>query len=130
MTVALLNTIEFYRELNMHPIKVPHTFKSDQTIEENRKDGRIPYIHPLSYKVIGQFLHISSEVAFQGTILNISGGGVRIRINTQPCQQEMMIRAWIPLPQRSFTVPVIAVMRWVKDENNEEVYDIGFEFVL
>ncbi len=101
----------------------------NRTAEENRKDSRIPYVRPVSYAVIGQFLHVSSEVALQGMILNISGGGVRIRTDVQPCWEEMMIRAWIPLPQLSVTVPVIAVMRWVKDED-EQVYDIGLEFVL
>src|SRR6266850_1326462 len=112
----------------MNTIKVLHTYKSNQVTEENRKDTRIPYIHPVNYMVIGQFLHISSEIAFQATILNISGGGMQIRTDVEPCQEEMMVRAWIPLPQPSCTVPVIAVMRWVKDKD-EQVYNIGFEFV-
>jgi PilZ domain len=101
----------------------------NRTAEENRKNSRIPYVRPVSYAVIGQFLHLSSEVAVLGTILNISGGGMRIRTDVQPCWDEMMIHAWIPFPQPPLTVPVIAVARWVRDKK-QQVYDIGFEFVF
>ena len=100
----------------------------NQTAVENRKDSRIPYTRPVSFSVIGQYLHVSSEVAVLGTILDISGGGVRLRTDVQPCWEKMMIRAWIPLPQTPQTVSVIAVMRWVRNEK-QQVYDIGFQFV-
>jgi hypothetical protein len=103
--------------------------KLNKAAVESRTDTRIPYIHPVNYMVIGQFLHISSGIAFQATILNISGGGMLIRTDVEPCREEMMVRAWIPLPHPSRTVPVIAVMRWVKDKD-QNVFDIGFEFVL
>ncbi|HXC62401.1 MAG TPA: PilZ domain-containing protein, partial [Nitrospiria bacterium] len=103
--------------------------KLNRTAEENRKDSRIPYVRPVSYAVIGQFLHASCEVDLQGIILDISGGGFRIRTDVQPDLEEMMIRAWIPLPQSPFTISVIAEVRWVRDEM-QNVYDIGFRFLL
>jgi len=103
--------------------------KLNRTAEENRKDSRISYFRPVSYTVIGQDLQISSEAAVLGTIIDISGGGVRIRTDVKPRWEEMMIRAWIPLPQPPLTVPIIAEVRWVNDEK-QQVYDIGFQFVF
>ena len=103
--------------------------KLNQTIIENRTENRISYVRPLNYTTIGQYLHLSNEVGLQSTILDISGGGMRIRTDVHPSFDGVMIRAWIPLPQPSIAVPVIATMRWFKEET-AQVYNIGFEFVL
>jgi len=114
--------------LSMDRIKAPEYRNLNRTAVENRKDSRIPYVRPVSYAVIGQVRNISSKVDVLGTILDISGGGMRIRTDVQPCWEEMLIQAWIPFPQRPFTVSVIAEVRWVRDEK-QQIYDIGFQFL-
>lgn len=62
-------------------------------------------------------------------ILDISSGGVKLRLPLTEIHEEILMIAKVPLPNISASLPVLAKVQWVKNES-ECTCIAGIKFML
>lgn len=105
--------------------------KMEISIEEKRTSARIPCNRPANYMVIGSS---SRVVEFQGKILDISKGGLRIQDDGHPLEPGTALRLQFPLYTKSISrsqiiIPILAEVRWVRKVATK-VCEIGVRFMV
>ena len=73
-------------------------------------------------------MHMNDR-ARKADLLNISKDGVGIRIRGESLNEGSLITLRIPTSVRTVTVPVLAELRWAKEERPGE-YQAGLRFVM
>ncbi|NCO67175.1 MAG: PilZ domain-containing protein [Nitrospirae bacterium] len=97
--------------------------------EEKRVSIRYPYTRPVSYMALGESGRPPDKVAVHGEILNLSSGGMRIRTERQALEEGTVLQVWFPLSEPPVTIPVLAQVRWVREEMPGE-YQVGLRFMI
>ncbi len=97
--------------------------------EEKRGSVRITYVRPVIYNALGQSGHPPNHDTFLGEGLDLSNGGMRIRMEGRVLPEGSVVRARIAVSEPGVTVPVLTQVRWVKEEQ-PGAYQIGLRFVL
>jgi len=97
--------------------------------EEKRESVRYPYTRPVSYMALGESGRPPDKVAVHGEILNLSSGGMRIRTERQALEEGTVLQVWFPLSEPPVTIPVLAQVRWVREEMPGE-YQVGLRFMI
>jgi hypothetical protein len=103
-----------------------------QPVEEKRKAPRHSYVYPVTY--IGKVIRPGApheEVTFQGTIVDLSNGGIGIETRGHSFLEiGSLVRTWIPMSSVPVNVPVLVRVQWVHDKGNGSSQLAGLMFVL
>jgi len=97
--------------------------------EKKRVSDRFPYTRPVSYMAMGSRVYPPDKVAVHGEIVDLSSGGMRIRTKRQALEEGAVLQVWFPISEPPVTVPVLAQVRWVKEEIPGN-YQVGLRFVI
>lgn len=102
--------------------------------EEKRMSVRIPYASPTSYRAMGSLVCPPSAVDVQGEILDISDGGLRIRVDGQAIEPGTILCIRVPVNAKSksktsITFPVLAEVRWVRKAALKD-RQVGVRFIV
>ena len=100
--------------------------------EEQRQGVRHQYGHPITYMgKVGTPGSPPQEIAFRGTIVDLSNGGIGIETKGHSFLEiGSMVRTWIPMSVVPVNVPVLTRVQWVRNENGGPSQLIGLMFVL
>ena len=100
--------------------------------EEKRKAPRHSYAYPVTY--IGKVSRPGApheEVTFQGTIVDLSNGGIGIETRGHSfLEVGSLVRTWIPMSSVPVNIPVLVRVQWVRDKGNGSSQLAGLMFVL
>lgn len=96
-------------------------------MEEKRAYVRFPYTSPVSYVVMGEPPHPPEKVAIHSEMVDLSNGGMRIREGR--LKEGVLIRVGIPVSEHEVMLPVLAEVRWVREEIPGE-YQAGLQFLM
>ncbi len=97
--------------------------------EKKRVSVRFPYTRPVSYMAMGKSGRPPDKVAVHGEILNLSSGGMRIQTERQALEEGAVLQVWFPLSEPPVTIPVLAQVRWVREEMPGN-YQVGLRFMV
>jgi len=97
--------------------------------EKKRVSVRFPYTRPVSYMAMGKSGRPPDKVAVHGEILNLSSGGMRIQTKRQALEEGAVLQVWFPLSEPPVTIPVLAQVRWVREEIPGN-YQVGLRFMI
>jgi hypothetical protein len=98
--------------------------------EANRRgEPRFLYTHYISCIRIGKGGHPPDEVPHKGEILDLSDGGMKIRIKERALGENNMLQVRIPVSEIPVTIPALTKVVWVR-EKGALVYDVGLRFVI
>jgi len=67
--------------------------------------------------------------AISGEIMNISGGGMRMRFQGQTLEEGVVLLVKMPLSLAPVTVPSIAQVKWIKEEK-PGTYQAGLQYLI
>lgn len=101
--------------------------------EEKRKDKRFSNTQsaPISFIVMGDFVHPPNAIDVKGEIVDVSNSGMRIRVDGKPPGKGSVIRVLVPIhvaPGVQAVIPVLTQVRWVKGMSNKD-HHIGIKFM-
>lgn len=96
---------------------------------ERRFFERYPYKGTLSYMRMGDATSLPDTSYSNAEILNISSGGLGLKVNQPNLNEGTLLIVKIQLPDISATIPVIARVQWISEmgENNHQA---GIKFIL
>lgn len=97
--------------------------------EKKRVSVRFPYTRPVSYMAMGKSGRPPDKVAVHGEILNLSSGGMRIQTERQALEEGTVLQVLFPLSEPPVTIPVLAQVRWVREEMPGK-YQVGLRFMI
>ena len=99
----------------------------NEPLQEKRIEDRISYKHPVSYKLMGGYYSPpSSEVVFSEA-QDISNHGMRILTYRSSAQAGSIVHIQIALSVTNTSMPVLAQVRWVREEDNG-YHQLGLTF--
>jgi c-di-GMP-binding flagellar brake protein YcgR len=98
-------------------------------IEEKRASERLTYISPVSFIALGDKKYPPNNVSTLCETVDISNGGMRIRIKERLFKEGSVIKVLMPVHELKVTVPVLTEVRWVREEMPEN-YQIGLRFLV
>ncbi len=101
----------------------------DWQAEEKRVSVRFPYTRPVSYMALGESGRLPNKVVVHGEILNLSSGGMRIQTKRQSLEEGAVLQVWFPISEPPVTIPVLAQVRWVREEIPGN-YQVGLRFMI
>ncbi len=96
---------------------------------EKRMQPRFLYKSYASYMKMGDVCNLPDLCYSMAEILDISGGGLRLRLPQPLVNEETLMITKIPLSGISATLPVFVKVQWVKAES-ENTCIAGLQFVL
>ncbi|MBI2471516.1 MAG: PilZ domain-containing protein [Planctomycetes bacterium] len=101
--------------------------------DEKRRNKRISYPQPAStsFIVMGDFIHPPNTYDVKGEILDVSNGGMKIRVDGNPPEKGSVLRVLVPVhvaPDVQAVIPVLTQVRWVKGSSNED-HQVGIRFM-
>jgi c-di-GMP-binding flagellar brake protein YcgR len=97
--------------------------------EKTRLSERFPYTYPVSFITLGDINYPPNDVATEAETMDISNGGMKIRVKGRSLKQGAMIQVRIPVSELKVTVPVLTEVRWVRDDMPKN-YQIGLRFLV
>ena len=101
----------------------------NESLQEKRAADRIPYKHPVSYKLMGRDYSPPSTEAVFSEAQDISYYGIRILTNGSPVQVGSILNIRIALSGTNNSMPVLAQVRWVREEDSG-YHQIGLTFLF
>ena len=104
----------------------------DQSAEEKRRAPRHSYAYPATYTgKVGTPGAPPQDVPFQGTIVDLSGGGIGLETKGHSSLEiGALVRTWIPMSSVPVNVPVLSRVQWVRDKDAGPSQLVGLMFVL
>ena len=90
----------------------------NESLQEKRAEGRIPYKHPVSCKLMGGYYSPQSTEAVFSEAQDISNHGMRILTDRISVQVGSILHIQIALSDTNTSMPVLAQVRWVREEDN------------
>lgn len=96
---------------------------------ERRIQQRFPYKSYASYMKLGDASNLPDMHYSMAEVIDISGGGAKLRLPVSSINIETMMITRIPLLGISASLPVLTKVQWVKDES-ENTCIVGIKFVL
>jgi c-di-GMP-binding flagellar brake protein YcgR len=103
-------------------------FNRDIDLEEKRREKRIKKESKLTFEVISDDRDLKNKKIYYTFTKDISLNGINIRTDTF-LPADTLIRIDLPLPKMHKTISVRGRVRWVKNLYEDEVFEIGLEFV-
>ena len=100
----------------------------DRQAEDKRLDVRFPFRIRVSYKVMGDGLHLPSRFPAQTETVDLSKCGLGICLEGHAVDVGFMLVVRVPVWEVRTTVPVLAEVRWVT-ENGHGICHAGLEFL-
>lgn len=98
---------------------------------ERRINDRFYYEGNASYMRMGDTASLPDTSYSTAEILDISSGGVRLKLNNNPTLNEgTLLIAKIPLHGITTTMPVLARVQWVSEEKEKAAYQAGIKFLM
>ena len=95
----------------------------NESLQEKRVEGRIPYKYPVSYKLMGRDYSPPSKKAVFSEAQDISNHGIRILTDRSSVQVGSILQITIAL-----SITVLAQVRWVYEEGNGR-HQLGLTFL-
>jgi hypothetical protein len=97
---------------------------------ERRHTERFPFSCPVSVMTFVNANDPVNEFFAHGEMINISRGGMHIRIKNHVIKKGTALRIMIPmLSEFQVTVPVLSEARWIKKDSPDS-YRIGVRFLI
>ena len=100
----------------------------DSLAEDKRLYVRFPFRTRVSYQVMGDDLHLPSMFPEQTETVDFSKCGLRICLGGRAVDVGSMLVVRVPVSEIRTTVPVLAEVRWVS-ENERGVCYAGLQFI-
>jgi len=97
--------------------------------QEKRLYERFPLTSYASYMRMGDSANLPDMSYSMAEILDISNGGLRMRLPQLMIIEGTLLITRVPLPGVSATIPVIARVQWVMEES-ERTCQAGLKFLL
>lgn len=97
---------------------------------EKRIYNRFPYEGSMRYMRMGDMSNLPDTSYSTADVLDISSGGVRLRLNQIGLNEGTLLITKVPLRGMSVTMPVLARVQWVSEENETTTYQAGIKFLL
>jgi hypothetical protein len=97
--------------------------------DEKRTSERFSYSKTVTYKALGIAGSPPEKVPVQVKSVNVSSGGMRIRMNKRLLTEGSIIQMNLPVPQLNISIPVLTEVKWIK-EKKLNLYYIGLQFLL
>ena len=92
--------------------------------EKTRQAKRYQFICPISFVTLGDLNFPPYDVATEAEIVDISNGGMKIRLKGRLLKEGAMIQVRIPVSEFEVAVPVLTEVRWVR-EDVQDSYQVG-----
>jgi c-di-GMP-binding flagellar brake protein YcgR len=92
--------------------------------EKTRRYERFQFICPVSFITLGTMRYPPYDVSKEAEIVDISNGGMKIRLKGSLLKEGAMIQVRIPVSEFEVTVPVLTEVRWVREELQDN-YQVG-----
>jgi hypothetical protein len=98
-------------------------------MEDRRENKRIDFADTVTYESSCSLSHEAevSQINGQGTIANISNHGLCV-ITQGILKENQMVKVNLPLPGISIIIPSLAIVKWIKPDNNG--YRVGMQYVM
>jgi len=100
----------------------------DRRAEDKRLHVRFPFRTRVSYTVMGDDLHLPSKFPAQAETVDLTKCGLRICLEGGAVDVGFMLVVRVPVWEVRTTVPVLAEVRWVS-ENERGVCYAGLQFI-
>lgn len=97
--------------------------------EKARQSERYQFICPISFITLGDMRYPPYEVSKEAEIVDISNGGMKIRLRGSLLKEGAMIQVRIPLSEFEVHVPVLTEVRWVREEAGDNAQIGGLRFL-
>ena len=101
----------------------------NESLQEKRAADRIPYKHPVSYKLMGGYYFPPSIEPVFSEAQDISNYGMRILTDRGSVQVGSILHLQIALSDTDTSMPVLAQVRWVRKEDNN-YHQLGLTFLF
>jgi hypothetical protein len=97
---------------------------------ERRQTKRLPFSCPVSIMTFADAKGPANEFFARGEVINISSGGMHIRIKNHVIKKGTALRIMIPiLSDFQVTVPVLSEARWTRKDSPDS-FRIGVRFLI
>jgi hypothetical protein len=90
--------------------------KKNSFHEERRCTIRHPYPGTVSFTALGNSHNPPNDIDKPADIIDISDDGMRIRISDLSLREGSMIKVRVPIRCKNTAIPVLAEVRWVKEQ--------------
>ncbi len=100
-----------------------------QTVREKRASERFSYSKTITYKALGVVGHPPETIPIRVKSLDLSSGGISIRMNRPLLTEGLIVQLNVPVTQLNISIPVLTEVKWVS-EKKPNVYHIGLQFLL
>ncbi|MDH4220988.1 MAG: PilZ domain-containing protein, partial [Candidatus Aminicenantes bacterium] len=97
-------------------------------MEEKRREKRIKKENKLIFEVFSTDRNLENKKIHYTLTKDISLGGVNIRTDTF-LPVDTLVKIDLPLPKMHKIISVRGKVRWVKSLYDDEVFEVGLEFV-
>lgn len=82
--------------------------------QQKRAARRVPFKHPMRFKIMGDAIRPAGKTAIEGEILDVSDTGMKIRGKDRCLQDGFVLVIRIPIAETRTSVPAMAQVKWVK----------------
>jgi hypothetical protein len=96
---------------------------------ERRMQQRFPYKSYASYMKLGDARNLPDIYYTMAEVIDICGGGVRLRLPQPTINDGTLMITKIPLTGISASLPVLSKVQWVAEETKDTCI-VGIKFVL
>lgn len=97
-------------------------------MEERRLSPRFTYRKRIKYWMMSTPIRNLNEGIKEGTVLDLSNGGMKIKTEKLGFVEGLILKVLLPFPKIKVAVPVLAEVRWAKEEKPGTVY-AGLSFI-
>ena len=98
-----------------------------EELSENRINNRFAYANPFTFVILGDITHPPEETSIHGEIIDISNGGIGIKVGKKLDQGTVML-VRVPLAGTEAKIPTLMAVKWIKKNCNG--YHAGLRFVM
>jgi hypothetical protein len=98
-------------------------------MEEKRSFQRFPYGCPMNFMAMGQTVSLPDTDYASGEIINISDGGMKIKVEGRAFEGGRVLLVRVPIKGIKSSVPTLAKVQWAISEETG-VYEAGLKFVV
>ena len=100
--------------------------------EEKRRAPRHSHASPVTYMgKVSTPGAPSQEVPFQGTITDLSNGGIAMETQGHSFLEiGMLVQTWLPISSAPVNVPVMVRVQWIRDKDDGPSQRVGLMFVV
>ena len=98
--------------------------------EKTRQYERFPYLSRINFITLGDLQYPPNDIFKEAETLDISNGGMKIRLKSRLLKEGAMIQVRIPVSEFDVTVPVLTEVRWVREDIQDNYQVGGLRFLV